>query len=586
MRHVNAELVRSPRHRPHRHKGRPKFGAVEVLINRDRVLRFFFFLGLADDNHRFAAPNKRGLDPSPFRLRDAKRYPPIDLSRLALAEGFGQPGRGKRRARDKKDSAGVPVQPMHKLRLSMLVARQRSQHPVNAGLQPRSALDREPRGLVKDPEVFVFEKDEFFDVRRVASRPLGGGGRLPLRPLPFLKLGRDTNFLSGVETSRGLGPFAADPDLPRPQHFFELPMARFWKMPLEPTIKANPGLVLLYGAHLPLGHRKTCVKLWRFTGFVTIIRHGSPMPYAFPHRHLIDTDVLSRSDIEGVLDLAALYANQNRSPNKKIDKFAGKTCVTLFFENSTRTRTSFEIAAKRLGADVISVPVAQSSATKGETLLDTALTLDAMQIDALVIRHSEDGVAAELSKHLNAHVLNAGDGKHAHPTQALLDAMTLRRHKGTLDGLNVAICGDLARSRVARSNVHLLKKFGADVRVIAPDYFMSDDYSRLGARTFDSLEQGIDGADAIIMLRIQHERPGLSFDFSSRAAAYVAAYGLTHEKLKAAKPDVLVLHPGPVNRGVELSNELADDPQYSAIREQVEMGVAVRMALFDLLLSQ
>jgi aspartate carbamoyltransferase catalytic subunit len=310
------------------------------------------------------------------------------------------------------------------------------------------------------------------------------------------------------------------------------------------------------------------------------------MPYVFPHRHLIDTDVLSKADIEAILHLAAVYAKQNRSRNKKIDKFRGKTSVNLFYENSTRSRTSFEIAAKRLDLDVVSVPVAQSSVSKGETLLDTALNLNAMQLDLLVIRHPEDDAAERIAEKVDAHVINAGSGKRAHPTQALLDALTLQRHKGKLDGLTVAICGDIARSRVARSNAHLLKKFGAKIRMIAPDYFMSNDYESMGVELCDNLETGIRDADAVMMLRIQHEREGLGFDFASRKEQYIAAYRLDHAKLKAAKPDVVVLHPGPVNRGVEITDALADDKTYSVIREQVEMGVAVRMAVIDLLLSQ
>ncbi|MFA5041462.1 MAG: aspartate carbamoyltransferase catalytic subunit, partial [Bdellovibrionales bacterium] len=287
-----------------------------------------------------------------------------------------------------------------------------------------------------------------------------------------------------------------------------------------------------------------------------------PMSYVFPHRHLLDTDPLSRTEIEAILDLADLYAKQNCSKDKKISKFYGKTSVNLFFENSTRTRTSFEIAAKRLGADVINVPVSQSSTAKGETLLDTAMTLDAMNVDTLVLRHPEEGAPEMLAKHVKAHVINAGDGTHAHPTQALLDAMTIRRHKGKLDGLTVAICGDLARSRVARSNIHLLKKFGAKIRVTAPDYFMSDDYQNMDVEISKDLELGIRGADAVIMLRIQHERPGLTFNFASRQKEYIEAYGLNHEKLKAAKPDVIILHPGPTNRGIELTDDLADDAKH------------------------
>ncbi len=310
------------------------------------------------------------------------------------------------------------------------------------------------------------------------------------------------------------------------------------------------------------------------------------MTYVFPRAHLIDTDELSVNDINAIFDLAASYVKQNKRRDKKIDKFRGRTCVNLFFENSTRTRTSFEIAAKRLGADVVNVPVAQSSTQKGETWLDTALNLDAMQLDALVVRHATEGIPRRIADRLNAHVINAGDGKHAHPTQALLDAMAIKKRKGRLDGLTVAICGDLARSRVARSNIHLLKKFGATIRVIAPHYFVSDDYAGMGVELADNLEFGLRDADVVIMLRIQHERENLGIDFAAREKEYIAAYGLTRAKMKAAKPDAIILHPGPINRGVELVDDIADDPEHSVILEQVELGVAVRMAVFDLLLSQ
>ena len=309
------------------------------------------------------------------------------------------------------------------------------------------------------------------------------------------------------------------------------------------------------------------------------------MPHTFPHRHLLDIESLSKADIESILSRAAHYATQNRSPNKKTDLLHGKTVVNLFFENSTRTRTSCEIAAKRVGADVVNVPLAHSSTQKGETLLDTALTLDAMQIDALVIRHAEDNIPHFLAKHIHAHVINAGDGKHEHPTQALLDALTIIRHKQKLEGLTVAICGDVARSRVARSNIYLLKKFGAKVRVIAPPYFLSPDYQNLGVEIFTDMQAGLASADVVMMLRIQHERGGVDCDFSAQAQDYIAAYGLTHDKLKFAKPDAIVMHPAPVNRGVEITDALADDLSRSVIREQVEMGVAVRMAVMDLLLS-
>jgi aspartate carbamoyltransferase catalytic subunit len=235
--------------------------------------------------------------------------------------------------------------------------------------------------------------------------------------------------------------------------------------------------------------------------------------------------------------------------------------------------------------DVVSIPVEHSSTKKGESLLDTVLTLDAMQIDALVIRHAEDGIPQFVAPHVKAHVVNAGDGKHEHPTQALLDALTIIRHKKRLAGLTVAICGDVGRSRVARSNIHLLKKFGATVRVIAPADFVSPDYHKFGVEILHDMQAGLKDADVVMMLRVQHERTGGGYDFAAKAHEYIAAYGLTHAKLEVAKPDVIVMHPGPVNRNVEISSELADDPSCSVIREQVEMGVPVRMAVLDLLLG-
>ncbi|MDE1901797.1 MAG: aspartate carbamoyltransferase catalytic subunit [Alphaproteobacteria bacterium] len=309
------------------------------------------------------------------------------------------------------------------------------------------------------------------------------------------------------------------------------------------------------------------------------------MPYNFSHRHLLDIERLSRADIECILALAARYAEQNRGPHKKSDRLHGKTVVNLFFENSTRTRTSFEIAAKRLGADVVNVPLEQSSVKKGETLLDTVLTLDAMLIDGLVVRHNEDGIPQFIAPHVRAHVINAGDGKHEHPTQALLDALTIMRHKGRIDGLTVAICGDVAHSRVARSNAHLLTKLGARVRMIAPPVFGMSNYGNLGVECTDNLAQGIAGADAVMTLRIQYERIG-DDEHSIDTSDYAHAYRLDHNSLRAARPDAIVLHPGPANRGVEISSELADDPARSVIREQVEMGVAVRMAVLDLLLHE
>ena len=309
------------------------------------------------------------------------------------------------------------------------------------------------------------------------------------------------------------------------------------------------------------------------------------MPRAFSHRHLLDIERLSVADIETILNLADTYLKKNKSGAKTSPKLAGKTLVNLFFEPSTRTRTSFYISAKRLGVEVIKNIVDQSSTKKGETMLDMAEALDAMRVDAMVIRHGEDGVPQFLAPHVKASIINAGDGKHEHPTQALLDALVMRRHRKKLKGLNIAICGDIQHSRVARSNIYLLNKLGAKVRIIAPSYFMPQDLKALNVTAYDDLKKGLEGVDVIMMLRIQHERLGEG-EFAVSLKEYNHDYGLDYDKLKSAKRDVIVMHPGPVNRDVEISGELADDPKYSVIREQVEAGVAVRMALLELLLNK
>ena len=260
----------------------------------------------------------------------------------------------------------------------------------------------------------------------------------------------------------------------------------------------------------------------------------------------------------------------------------GRTIINLFFENSTRTRTSFELAGKRLGADVINMSVASTSVKKGETLLDTALTLNAMHLDALVVRHPESGAVKLLAEAVNCAVINGGDGSHEHPTQALLDALTIRRRKGRLHGLTVAICGDVLHSRVARSNIALLNIMGAHVRVVAPRTLLPAQIARLGVEVFHDMGRGLADVDIIMMLRLQTERMHGSFLPSIRE--YFHFYGLDHNKISRARPDALVMHPGPINRGVEIDSAVADDLDRSLIREQVEMGVAVRMACLDLLL--
>ncbi len=282
-----------------------------------------------------------------------------------------------------------------------------------------------------------------------------------------------------------------------------------------------------------------------------------------------------------VLDAADGYVDQSRRVDKTSDLMKGLTVINLFFENSTRTRTSFEAAAKRLGADVINMTVASSSIKKGETLIDTAMTLNAMHPDVLVVRHGNSGAVQLLSDKVDGAVINAGDGRHEHPTQALLDALAIRRRVGRLSGLTVAICGDIAHSRVARSNIQLLQIMGARVRLIAPPTLLPPKAERFGVEVFTDMRGGLHDVDIVMMLRLQLERMQGSFVPSVRE--YFRYFGLDREKLSYAKPDALVMHPGPMNRGVEIDSELADDIDRSLIRDQVEMGVAVRMACLDIL---
>jgi aspartate carbamoyltransferase catalytic subunit len=301
----------------------------------------------------------------------------------------------------------------------------------------------------------------------------------------------------------------------------------------------------------------------------------------YPHRHLLGISGLTAEEIEFLLDISDSYVDINRRDRKKLDLLEGRTVINLFFESSTRTRTSFELAAKRLGADVINMSVSTSSIKKGETLIDTAMTLNAMHPDVLVVRHSDSGAVSLLSEKVNCAVINGGDGSHEHPTQALLDALTIRRRLGKIAGLTVAICGDILHSRVARSNIHLLTALGARVRLIAPPTLMPGKIERLGVEAFTDMREGLKGVDIVMMLRLQTERMQGSYVPSIRE--YFRFFGLDREKMSVANPDALVMHPGPMNRGVEIDSELADDISRSLIRDQVEMGVAVRMACLDLL---
>jgi aspartate carbamoyltransferase catalytic subunit len=303
-------------------------------------------------------------------------------------------------------------------------------------------------------------------------------------------------------------------------------------------------------------------------------------PALFKAQHMLAITDFSALEIAALLDLAQTYAETGKglSPTQKV--LNGQTQVNLFFENSTRTQSSFEIAGKRLGADVMNMSVSTSSVAKGETLIDTAMTINAMRPDFLVVRHQSSGAVELLSQKVSCAVINAGDGQHEHPTQALLDALTIRRHFGRLEGLTVAICGDILHSRVARSNIHLLSRMGVRVRVVAPSTLLPSGIANFGVEVFRNMSEGISGADVVMMLRLQMERMNGAFVPSLRE--YYHFYGLTEAKLKEANENALVMHPGPMNRGVEIDSSVADGAQ-SVIREQVEMGVAVRMAVLDAL---
>ncbi len=300
----------------------------------------------------------------------------------------------------------------------------------------------------------------------------------------------------------------------------------------------------------------------------------------FRHRHLLGIEGLNRIDIEALLDLADEAVEVSRQVEKKRNVLRGRTQINLFFEASTRTQSSFELAGKRLGADVMNMSVANSSVKKGETLIDTAATLNAMRPDLIVVRHDQAGAVHLLARKVDCSVINAGDGQHEHPTQALLDALTIRRNKGPIDGLTVAICGDILHSRVARSNILLLTQLGARVRVCGPSTLLPSGVERMGVEVYRDMEAALDGADIVMMLRLQRERMNGAFIPSTRE--YYRFWGLDEEKLSRAAPGALVMHPGPMNRGVEISSEVADGAQ-SLIREQVEMGVAVRMAVLEAL---
>jgi aspartate carbamoyltransferase catalytic subunit len=309
----------------------------------------------------------------------------------------------------------------------------------------------------------------------------------------------------------------------------------------------------------------------------------------FPHRHLLGIADLDRDDITQILDLSDSFAEIADRPIKKVPTLRGRTVINLFFEASTRTRTSFEIAAKRMSADAVNISGSSSSTTKGETLIDTVANLEAMQPDAIVVRHAFAGTPQLVARHVSCAVINAGDGQHEHPTQALLDAATIRRHKPRLDGLTVAIVGDIAHSRVARSNLLCLSKLGAQVRLCAPYTLLPRGIEDLGGeltrahcRVETRLEAALEGADVVMMLRMQNERMTTEAPRFPNTREFSRQYGLSARTLAYARPDAIVMHPGPINRGVELSPEIADGER-SVILDQVSTGVAVRMAVLYLL---
>ena len=296
----------------------------------------------------------------------------------------------------------------------------------------------------------------------------------------------------------------------------------------------------------------------------------------YEKKHLLGIQDLSIPEIVHILNESQSFVELNRKENKKLNLLKGKTQINLFFESSTRTLSSFELAGKRLGADVMNMNVSNSAIKKGETLIDTAMTLNAMHPDIIVIRHQDSGACNLLSQKVNCAVLNAGDGRREHPTQALLDALTIINRKKKIEGLKIAICGDILHSRVARSNIYLLNMLGAEVNIVAPTNLMPKEIEKFGVNTFTDMKKGLKNCDIVMMLRLQNERMTSSYLSSNRE--YYEYYGLTPDKLEHARPDALIMHPGPMNRGIEIDTMLADDINKSVIKEQVELGVAVRMA--------
>ena len=355
--------------------------------------------------------------------------------------------------------------------------------------------------------------------------------------------------------------------------------SQYWqmklKLPKQRAIRSSTGSKILKEA------KKIALKNYSSFGISNKIKKTSKN--IFRKIHLVETADLNKKEIEFILDEAKKFINFNKKRVKKSNLLEGRTVFNLFFEDSTRTRTSFEVAAKRLGADLINVAVKDSSINKGETLLDTMTTINSMNPDVLIVRHPEEGISKRISNNVDACVINAGDGSHEHPTQALLDALTIKNRFNNFSKLQIAICGDILHSRVARSNIIILSKLGAKVNVIGPKQWLPKNINKLPVEVYTDMKKGLKNCDIVMMLRIQKER--IVGKIMPNQKTYFNKYGLDYNKLKYAKKNAFVMHPGPMNRGVEIDSKLADDITRSLIQEQVAMGVAIRMACLDILIK-
>lgn len=355
--------------------------------------------------------------------------------------------------------------------------------------------------------------------------------------------------------------------------------SQYWqmklKLPKQRAIRSSTGSKILKEA------KKIALKNYSSFGISNKIKKTSKNIYK--KIHLVETADLNKKEIEFILDEAKKFINFNKKRVKKSNLLEGRTVFNLFFEDSTRTRTSFEVAAKRLGADLINVAVKDSSINKGETLLDTMTTINSMNPDVLIVRHPEEGISKRISNNVDACVINAGDGSHEHPTQALLDALTIKNKFNNFSKLQIAICGDILHSRVARSNIIILSKLGAKVNVIGPKQWLPKNINKLPVEVYTDMKKGLKNCDIVMMLRIQKER--IVGKIMPNQKTYFNKYGLDYNKLKYAKKNAFVMHPGPMNRGVEIDSKLADDITRSLIQEQVAMGVAIRMACLDILIK-